>query len=53
MLHFDKTEEKIVASVNEKYDRQKNKVDENYESKMGIENSRETNKLNPLLTFFN
>ena len=37
---FDKTEEKIVALVNEKFDRQKNKVDENYKSKMGVENSR-------------
>ena len=43
---FDRTEEKIVALVNEKFDRQKNKADENYESKMGVENSRESNKLN-------
>ena len=36
---FDKTGEKIVALAIEKFDRQKNKVDENYESKMGVENS--------------
>ena len=35
---FDKTKEKIVALVNEKFDRQKNKVDKNYESRMGVEN---------------
>ena len=41
--HFEQTKEKIVALVNEKFDRPKNKVDEN---NSGVENSGETGKLN-------
>ena len=35
-----------IKKWNEKFVKQKKEVDENYESKMGVENSRESNKLN-------
>ena len=49
---FDQIDEKFneikneIKKRNENFDKQKNKVDENYESKMVVENSRESNKLN-------
>ena len=56
--HFDNTQEKIIESVSQKFDKQnarvddiinnfkKKKVDDNYEIKVGVEGSKETDKLN-------